>query len=220
MAIRRIALWMALATAVGDSHAEQLRFVTEDFRHSPTQPRIRLTTTGPPGPSSRSSKPSARGWVSTARSSCCPGAARWPRPRRVRWTAFHRDPLAGTRTRLPPHPHVGDLALRRVCTRRQRLRVPSRTRPDWPHRCGVRPIRYLVRIERTSGPVDDVQMILESDNRRLMRMLQAGRFGGRGVAVVSGDVAWHLIGRSGWWISTKRVSCKAFPTPSGFPAWR
>ena len=33
--------------------------------------------------------------------------------------------------------------------------------------------------------VDDVQMILESDNRRLMRMLQAGRFGGQGVAVVN-----------------------------------
>ncbi|MCF0022266.1 substrate-binding periplasmic protein, partial [Stutzerimonas stutzeri] len=41
--------------------------------------------------------------------------------------------------------------------------------------------------------VDDVQMILESDNRRLMRMLQAGRFGGQGVAVVNQDVAWHLI---------------------------
>lgn len=39
----------------------------------------------------------------------------------------------------------------------------------------------------------DVQLILEPDNRRLMRMLQAGRFGERGVAVVNQDVALHLI---------------------------
>lgn len=41
--------------------------------------------------------------------------------------------------------------------------------------------------------VDDVSLILEADNRRLLRMLEAGRFGVQGVAVVNQDVAWHLI---------------------------
>lgn len=41
--------------------------------------------------------------------------------------------------------------------------------------------------------VADVQLILKADNRRLLRMLEAGRFGEYGVAVVNQDVAWHLI---------------------------
>jgi len=41
--------------------------------------------------------------------------------------------------------------------------------------------------------VGDVTLILEADNRRLLRMLEAGRFGEQGVAVVNQDVAWHLI---------------------------
>jgi polar amino acid transport system substrate-binding protein len=32
-----------------------------------------------------------------------------------------------------------------------------------------------------------------SDNRRLLRMLQSGRFGVDGLAVLNQDVAWHLI---------------------------
>jgi len=37
--------------------------------------------------------------------------------------------------------------------------------------------------------VGDVTLILEADNRRLLRMLEAGRFGEQGVAVVNQDVA-------------------------------
>ena len=40
--------------------------------------------------------------------------------------------------------------------------------------------------------VSDVTLILKADNRRLLRMLEAGRFGEQGVAVVNQDVAWHL----------------------------
>ncbi|TDL96973.1 amino acid ABC transporter substrate-binding protein [Stutzerimonas stutzeri ATCC 17588 = LMG 11199] len=45
--------------------------------------------------------------------------------------------------------------------------------------------------------VGDVTLILEADNRRLLRMLEAGRFGELGVAVVNQDVAWHLIDQEG-----------------------
>ncbi|WP_278446797.1 substrate-binding periplasmic protein [Stutzerimonas kunmingensis] len=45
--------------------------------------------------------------------------------------------------------------------------------------------------------VGDVTLILEADNRRLLRMLEAGRFGEQGVAVVNQDVAWHLIDQEG-----------------------
>jgi len=45
--------------------------------------------------------------------------------------------------------------------------------------------------------VGDVTLILEADNRRLLRMLEAGRIGEQGVAVVNQDVAWHLIDQEG-----------------------
>jgi len=45
--------------------------------------------------------------------------------------------------------------------------------------------------------VGNVTLILEADNRRLLRMLEAGRFGEQGVAVVNQDVAWHLIDQEG-----------------------
>ncbi|POH82151.1 amino acid ABC transporter substrate-binding protein [Stutzerimonas stutzeri] len=41
--------------------------------------------------------------------------------------------------------------------------------------------------------VPDVRFHLTADNRRLLRMLQSGRFGAEGVAVINQDVAWHLI---------------------------
>lgn len=41
--------------------------------------------------------------------------------------------------------------------------------------------------------VPDVQFHLTADNRRLLRMLQSGRFGKEGLAVLNQDVAWHLI---------------------------
>nr|WP_272890395.1 transporter substrate-binding domain-containing protein [Stutzerimonas stutzeri] len=41
--------------------------------------------------------------------------------------------------------------------------------------------------------VPDVRFHLTADNRRLLRMLQSGRFGVEGVAVLNQDVAWHLI---------------------------
>lgn len=41
--------------------------------------------------------------------------------------------------------------------------------------------------------VADVRLHLTADNRRLLRMLQSGRFGKDGVAVLNQDVAWHLI---------------------------
>lgn len=41
--------------------------------------------------------------------------------------------------------------------------------------------------------VRDVRMHMTADNRRLLRMLQSGRFGKTGLAVVNRDVAWHLI---------------------------
>ena len=41
--------------------------------------------------------------------------------------------------------------------------------------------------------VPDVQLHLTPDNRRLLRMLQSGRFGSEGLAVLNQDVAWHLI---------------------------
>lgn len=41
--------------------------------------------------------------------------------------------------------------------------------------------------------VPEVSIQLVADNRRLLRMLDAGRFGGQGLAVVNQDVAWHLI---------------------------
>jgi polar amino acid transport system substrate-binding protein len=42
-------------------------------------------------------------------------------------------------------------------------------------------------------PVDDVQVHLTADNRRLLRMLESGRFGEDGLAVLNHDVAWDLI---------------------------
>lgn len=41
--------------------------------------------------------------------------------------------------------------------------------------------------------VADVRLHLTADNRRLLRMLQSGRFGKDGLAVINQDVAWHLI---------------------------
>jgi polar amino acid transport system substrate-binding protein len=41
--------------------------------------------------------------------------------------------------------------------------------------------------------VPDVRLHLTADNRRLLRMLQSGRFGKEGLAVLNQDVAWHLI---------------------------
>ncbi|MCP9340277.1 substrate-binding periplasmic protein [Stutzerimonas xanthomarina] len=41
--------------------------------------------------------------------------------------------------------------------------------------------------------VDNVTVSLVANNRRLLRMLAAGRFGEQGIAVVNQDVAWHLI---------------------------
>lgn len=41
--------------------------------------------------------------------------------------------------------------------------------------------------------VHDVQVHLTANNRRLLRMLESGRFGEEGLAVLNQDVAWHLI---------------------------
>lgn len=41
--------------------------------------------------------------------------------------------------------------------------------------------------------VSNVQIHLTANNRRLLRMLDSGRFGEGGVAVLNQDVAWHLI---------------------------
>lgn len=41
--------------------------------------------------------------------------------------------------------------------------------------------------------VADVDMQLVPDNRQLLRMLESGRFGKDGLAVINQDVAWHLI---------------------------
>lgn len=41
--------------------------------------------------------------------------------------------------------------------------------------------------------VPDVHLQLVADNRRLLQMLAAGRFGADGLAAVNQDVAWHLI---------------------------
>lgn len=41
--------------------------------------------------------------------------------------------------------------------------------------------------------VHDVQVDLTANNRRLLRMLESGRFGDEGLAVLNQDVAWHLI---------------------------
>jgi len=41
--------------------------------------------------------------------------------------------------------------------------------------------------------VPGVSIRLVADNRRLLRMLEAGRFGSQGLAVLNQDVAWHLI---------------------------
>lgn len=43
------------------------------------------------------------------------------------------------------------------------------------------------------APVPDVQVHLTANNRRLLRMLDSGRFGEEGLAVLNEDVAWHLI---------------------------
>ncbi len=45
--------------------------------------------------------------------------------------------------------------------------------------------------------VADVRLHLTADNRRLLRMLQSGRFGKDGLAVLNQDVAWHLIDDEG-----------------------
>lgn len=41
--------------------------------------------------------------------------------------------------------------------------------------------------------IADVRIQLTLNNRRLLNMLQSGRFGREGLAVVNQDVAWHLI---------------------------
>lgn len=41
--------------------------------------------------------------------------------------------------------------------------------------------------------IADVRIHLTLNNRRLLKMLQSGRFGSEGLAVVNQDVAWHLI---------------------------
>ncbi|MBA1261915.1 amino acid ABC transporter substrate-binding protein [Pseudomonas stutzeri] len=41
--------------------------------------------------------------------------------------------------------------------------------------------------------IADVRIHLTLNNRRLLNMLQSGRFGKEGLAVVNQDVAWHLI---------------------------
>lgn len=41
--------------------------------------------------------------------------------------------------------------------------------------------------------VSEVEMRLVADNRRLLRMLETGRFGQDGLVVINQDVAWHLI---------------------------
>jgi len=43
------------------------------------------------------------------------------------------------------------------------------------------------------APVPDVQVHLTANNRRLLRMLDTGRFGDEGLAVLNEDVAWHLL---------------------------
>nr|MBF0684974.1 transporter substrate-binding domain-containing protein [Pseudomonas sp.] len=46
--------------------------------------------------------------------------------------------------------------------------------------------------QRLEG-VPDVEVRLVADNRRLLRMLDSGRFGPDGLVVINQDVAWHLI---------------------------
>lgn len=50
----------------------------------------------------------------------------------------------------------------------------------------------IVLDERLAG-VPDVRVEQVADNRRLLRMLAAGRFGRDGLAVINQDVAWQLI---------------------------
>lgn len=45
------------------------------------------------------------------------------------------------------------------------------------------------RLQQVGG----VQMQMVPDNRQLLRMLETGRFGEEGLAVINQDVAWHLI---------------------------
>jgi polar amino acid transport system substrate-binding protein len=42
-------------------------------------------------------------------------------------------------------------------------------------------------------PVAGVEIHLTANNRRLLHMLDSGRFGQKGLAVLNQDVAWHLI---------------------------
>ena len=74
--------------------------------------------------------------------------------------------------------------------------------------------------------VDNAQVHLTANNRRLLRMLESGRFGEEGLAMLNRDVAWHLIDREklhgireagefatvsyGIGLSRKRVSAEQF----------
>lgn len=194
MAIRRIALWMALALAVGDSHAEQLRFVTEDF---PPFTYAATHTTD----DDRAAGP----FVEIVEAVCARMGIDCPiqlLPWRRALALAEAGEVDGIFTviRSPERERAFHLT-RMLAT--SRYGVYARGASGFVFHRAQDLAGRTVAVYGPSGTsfvlsehlaqVDDVQMILESDNRRLMRMLQAGRFGGQGVAVVNQDVAWHLI---------------------------
>ncbi|MCQ4294487.1 transporter substrate-binding domain-containing protein [Pseudomonas stutzeri] len=193
MPLFRIATSLAFALAISDSHAEQLQFVTEDF---------------PPFTYAQTSTDDdivAGPFVEIVAAVCaklqidCP-VQLLPWRRALALAEAGEAQGIFTVIRSPEREQAFHLT-RMLVTSRYGVYARTANRFVFHH-----PQDLAGRTVAVYGPsgtsfvlgqhltrVTDVQLILESDNRRLMRMLQAKRFGEQGVAVVNQDVAWHLI---------------------------
>ncbi len=193
MPVRWTAMLLALALPVGYSHAEQVRFVTEDF-----PPFTFAATTAPIDTPAGPFVDVISAVCAQLRIDCPIQLLPWRRALAL----AEGGEVDGIFTviRSPERERAFHLT-RMLVTSRYGVYARSASRFVFH-----RPEDLAGRTVAVYGPsgtsfvlgqhltkVADVELILESDNRRLMRMLQAGRFGEQGVAVVNQDVAWHLI---------------------------
>lgn len=194
MPLRWIAMSMLMSLAANEGHAEALRFVTEDFppfSYAQTDAAANDIAAGP--------------FVDIVTATCAQLSIDCPvqlHPWRRALALAEAGEAQGIFTviRSPERERAFHLTRMLVTSR---YGVYARTASRFVFH---RPQDLAGRTVAVYGPsgtsfvlgkhltsVADVQLILKADNRRLLRMLEAGRFGENGVAVVNQDVAWHLI---------------------------
>ncbi len=202
MPIRWIAACMGLTFVAAEGHATELRFVTEDF---PPFTYVAAQEVRAGADPSADGSAAAGPLVEVVLAVCkrlerhCPIAVH---PWRRALALAEEGEVDGTFTviRSPQRDRAFHIT-RMLVTSRYSVyaRDPS---PDLYHR----PQDMAGRTVGVYGPsgtsfvlserlreVADVDIQLVADNRRLLRMLAAGRFGEDGMAVANQDVAWHLI---------------------------